>query len=218
MKPRAVISDLDGTLLDTIDDLADSMNAVLRRFGQPEHPVDAYRTFVGDGVHKLVERAFPEHVLDGEGLKEAVAAMREEYAARFDVKSRPYPGIKQMLTGLFDRKIPVAILSNKPDDFTQLTVARLLPDFSFATVLGVRQGVPKKPDPTAAIALGESLGIPPAEIVYIGDTNTDMETAVGAGFIPVGVLWGFRGADELLASGARELIAGPTDLLKIFDS
>lgn len=218
MKLKAAISDLDGTLLDTIDDLADSMNAVLRRFGQPEHPVKAYNTFVGDGVRALIRRAFPEGFLDDARMAEAGAAMREEYLARFDAKTRPYPGVEEMLTGLFDRQLPVAILSNKQDDFTKLTVARLLPEFPFAEVVGAKEGVPKKPDPTSALALARRLGVPPAEVLYIGDTNTDMQTAVSAGFRPVGVLWGFRGEAELRASGAAELIAAPTDLLSFFDS
>jgi phosphoglycolate phosphatase len=218
VKPTAAIFDLDGTLLDTIDDLADSMNAVLGRYGQPEHPVQAYRTFVGDGVGKLVARAFPDGTLSEEDLPEAVGAMREEYARRFDKKTHPYPGIEDMLTGLAGRDIPVAILSNKPDDFTQLTVTRLLPGFRFAAVVGAKHDVPKKPDPSAALDLARRLGISPSGVLYIGDTNTDMQTAVGAGFFPVGVLWGFRGEKELRESGARELIARPTDLLAFFDS
>jgi phosphoglycolate phosphatase len=217
VNPKAVISDLDGTLLDTIDDLADSMNAVLRRFGQPEHPVAAYNTFVGDGVRMLIRRAFPEGFLDDDRLREAGAAMREEYLTRFDSKTRPYPGIEEMLTGLFDRKLPVAILSNKQHDFTKLTVARLLPGFPFAAVVGAKPDVPKKPDPQAALEIARQLEVAPEEVIYIGDTNTDMETAVSAGFVPVGVLWGFRGEEELRASGARELLAVPTDLLRFFD-
>ena len=218
MKPEAVIFDLDGTLLDTIDDLADSMNAVLRQFGQPEHPVDAYRTFVGDGVGMLIRRAFPEGARDPAILQEADTAMREEYSARFDRKTRPYPGIEEMLTALFALEIPVAILSNKQEDLARLTIARLLPQFSFAEVVGAREGVPRKPDPTSALDLAGRLGVPPAKVLYVGDTNTDMRTAVSAGFLPVGVLWGFRGKAELLASGAREVIAWPTDLLRFFDS
>ncbi len=218
MKPKAVISDLDGTLLDTIDDLADSMNAVLRRFGQPEHPVEAYHTFVGDGVHMLIRRAFPEGFLNDSRMTEAIAAMREEYLARFDAKTRPYPGIEEMLTGLFEREIPVAILSNKQHEFTRLTVARLLPGFPFPAVVGAKEGVPRKPDPTSALDLARRLHVLPSEVLYIGDTNTDMETGVAAGFLPIGVLWGFRGESELRASGAALVIADPTCLLSFFGS
>ncbi len=123
-----------------------------------------------------------------------------------------------MLRGLSERGIPVAILSNKPHDFTLLTVARLLPDLPFAEVVGARQGVPKKPDPTAALGIARRLGVAPGAVAYLGDTNTNMQTAVAAGFLPVGVRWGFREAEELSKSGARVLIARPGDLLALFDS
>jgi phosphoglycolate phosphatase len=213
-----VIFDLDGTLLDTIEDLADTMNAVLARFGHPEHPVDAYRTFVGDGVGVLVQRAFPPHARDEATVRAGGLVMREEYAKRFDVKTRPYPGIPETLDALFKRKLPVAILSNKPDDFAQVTVERLLPGYPFTFVVGSKPDVPKKPDPTAALKLAADLGIPPAEILYVGDTNTDMLTAKSAGMFAAGASWGFRDAVELRANGADVILEEPTEILKLCDS
>ncbi|MCU0727314.1 MAG: HAD family hydrolase [Planctomycetes bacterium] len=210
---RAVIFDLDGTLLDTIGDLADSVNAVLARFGLPGHPEDAYKTMVGDGVANLMRRALPgDRRGDEEVVRLGVAAMREEYARRWDARTRPYPGIEEMLAGL---DVPSAVLSNKPEDFTVLAVRRFFPHHPFTAVRGARPGEPVKPDPAGALALAAHMAVVPAEILYLGDTNTDMRTATAAGMYQAGALWGFRGAAELSASGARTLLARPEDLLAL---
>lgn len=209
----AVLFDLDGTLLDTLEDLADSMNAVLEARGLGPHPVEAYRTFVGDGVRTLVRRAFPADRQGDAALDEGVAAMIREYGLRWRAKTRPYEGVGEMLDGLFARRRRVAILSNKPDDLTRMTTGALLGRWSFDLVWGVKPGVPKKPDPTGALAIAKALGVTPSEILYCGDTNTDMETATAAGMVGVGALWGFRDAEELERSGARALLEHPPDLL-----
>jgi len=210
---RAVLLDLDGTLLDTLEDLADSMNAAVGRLGFPPHPVAAYRYFVGDGVVNMALRALPEDHRDEATVARCVEEMRRIYAEHWADKTRPYPGVPELLDALAERGVGTAVLSNKPDDSTRLCVAKLLPRWRFDAVLGVSEAVPPKPDPTGVRRIAAQLGVPPAEFLYLGDTNTDMQTATEAGMFAVGALWGFRTADELLASGAKVLIERPGDLL-----
>jgi phosphoglycolate phosphatase len=139
--------------------------------------------------------------------------MRREYTQRWAELTKPYPGVPDLLDGLTQRGIRMAVLSNKPDDFTKLMVEALLPRWSFEAVLGVRAGVPKKPDPAAALEIARKLGVEPSAFLYLGDTDTDMKTAVSAGMFPVGALWGFRPGNELAAHGAQVLIQDPPDLL-----
>ncbi len=217
MDARAVIFDLDGTLLDSLEDLADSMNAVLLRSGLPTHPLDAYRYFVGEGIELLVQRAVPETERVPGRLAGYVEAMRSEYDLRSAVKTRPYPGVPDLLDALEARRVPAAILSNKPHDATVEVVARLLGRWSFRAVLGARPSVPKKPDPAGALEIAAGLGLPPGEILYLGDTATDMRTARAASMTAVGALWGFRTADELREAGAAFLAADPADLLALLE-
>lgn len=214
MNFKAIIFDLDGTLLNTIEDLTDSMNQVLGRFGFSEHDQEAYKYFVGEGVETLIRRALPADRADEATVAQCVTAMREEYGRRWDKKTRPYPGIPELLDALCQRRIPMAILSNKVQDFTQICVAKLLPKWSFQIVLGARPLVPKKPDPTAALEIAKAMNLTPAQFLYLGDTSTDMRTAVGAGMFPLGALWGFRTAGELIAHGAKALLEKPLDLLQ----
>lgn len=215
MNHKAVIFDLDGTLLDTIGDLTDSMNLTLSRFGFKGHDQETYKYFIGDGIEALVQRALPPpENRDEKMVARGVAAMREEYALRWDKKTRPYPGIPELLDNLSQKGWPISILSNKPDDSTRQVVAKLLPRWSFQIILGSRPSVPKKPDPTAALEIARLLNLSPAQFLYLGDTGTDMQTALSAGMFPVGVLWGFRTAQELMDQGARVLIEKPLDLLQ----
>lgn len=215
IKFKAVIFDLDGTLLDTLDDLSDSMNATLAALGFPTHPKEQYRYFVGNGVDTLARRVLPKDKLTPEIIKKCLTLQRENYASWWDKKTRPYPGIEKMLADIENLGLPKAVLSNKSDDFTKLTVAKLLPDCNFDIILGVKDGVPKKPDPTAALDIACQINIAPNEILYLGDTDTDMQTANSAGMYAVGVLWGFRQADELLANGAKILIESPAQVIDI---
>lgn len=213
MDGQAVIFDLDGTLLNSLEDLADAMNAVLGAATLPGHPLDAYRYFVGEGIETLVRRALPENHRDEAAVARFVAAMAAEYDRRCLVKTRPYPGVPALLDALTARGVPMAVLSNKPHGPTVEMVAALLGSWTFAAVLGARPGVPKKPDPAGARELAGLLGLPAAAIVYVGDTATDMATAAAAGMFGVGVLWGFRTAEELRAAGARALVGEPRELL-----
>ncbi|HHW03432.1 MAG TPA: HAD family hydrolase [Thermoanaerobacterales bacterium] len=215
MKYEAVLFDLDGTLLDTLQDLADSMNSVLSRRGFPVHDIEKYRYFVGDGMYNLVLRTLPPNNREEEIIKQCLKELKDEYGRRWANTTRPYEGICELLDKLSDMGLKKAVLSNKPHDFTRLIIDKLLPDWSFDAVVGQREGVPKKPDPTAALAIADALKIPPEKFLYLGDTNTDMKTANAAGMYAVGALWGFREAEELVESGAKVLIKHPKELLNI---
>ena len=211
---RAICFDLDGTLLDTLEDIADSANRALGEHNLPVHPVEAYKYFVGDGMRTLVRRIMPQDRRADDDLGEALFhGARAQYAKRWAEKTKPYPGIPEMLDALADRGLAMTVLSNKPHDFTELCVAELLPHWKFQLVQGVSDDVPAKPDPTGVRRVAETLDIPPAEFLYVGDTATDMKTANAGGMFAVGVLWGFRQADELREHGAKVLIEQPAELL-----
>ncbi len=214
-----ILFDLDGTLLDTLDDLADSMNAVLGRMGYAPHPVASYRTFVGDGVEVLARRALPpSQASDERVVQECARRMREEYGERWAVKTRPYEGIPELLRELRARSVTCAVLSNKPDRYSQATVHHFFAQGTFQVVLGAREDYPRKPDPAGAVMIAEMLGVSPRDVLYVGDTDTDMQTATRAGMKAVGALWGFRTAEELRAHGARHLCATPLELLDLLEA
>lgn len=213
MTYKAVLFDLDGTLLDTLDDLADCMNRVLARQGYPVHSKDAYRYFVGDGMMTLAERVLPAEARSQEAVQNCFEAMRVEYGAHWADKSHPYEGIIEALQGLRRRGLRLAILSNKADEFTKLVVAKLLPSELFEVIAGAMPGVPLKPDPRGALIVAEQMNLRPSEFLYLGDTATDMKTALAAGMHPLGALWGFRTHNELVANGACTVLHRPTDLL-----
>lgn len=212
---RAVLFDLDGTLLDTLADLAESTNAALAELGFPGHPQEAYRHFVGDGMEILARRVLPAAQHSPALIERCMATMRARYSERWANKTAPYEGIPALLDTLSGRGLQLTILSNKPDDFTQRMVAHFLPGWSWRLVRGARPDMPPKPDPGGALAIAAQLGLPPRNFLYLGDTNTDMRTAVAGGMYPLGALWGFRDATELIEAGARELLAHPLDLLRL---
>ena len=214
---EAVVFDLDGTLLDTLEDLADSMNAVLAARGFPIHGSEAYRYFVGDGMETLVRRALPHDDLSEKLVRQCTDAMKAEYAVRWADKTVAYNGIPELLHALTSRGMPMAVLSNKPDEFTRLAVAELLKPWSFEPVCGARPDLPKKPDPTGARSIAAALRVTPDHCLYLGDTRTDMETALGAGMFAVGVTWGFRPPTELEAAGAQALVDEPRDVVSLLD-
>ncbi len=214
MSYSAVLFDLDGTLLDTLADIAAAANRVLAQHGAPTYPVAAYRHFVGEGVRVLFERSLPQASGVDETLAACVDQFREAYAQCWNDQTRPYDGIEDLLGTLVSRGVSVAVLSNKPDVFTKACVQEYFPTIPFVTVLGQREGVPRKPDPAAALEIASLMNLPVERILYVGDTAVDMQTATGAGMFPIGVLWGFRPREELVASGARELIAHPRELLE----
>jgi phosphoglycolate phosphatase len=212
ISPQAVIFDLDGTLLNTIDDLADSCNNALTLLGHPTHPTDAYFYFVGNGIITLAERILPDNARSSAQIKECVDLIRSHYIKNWKSKTTVYPGIPDLLTSLQKKKIPVNILSNKDEDVVQTMVQYFLGDFSFRYVLGSIAGSEKKPDPERAMFLARKLQITPEYILFIGDSMVDMQTAENAGMISVGVTWGFRTKQELLENNAQLIIDRPMDL------
>jgi phosphoglycolate phosphatase len=208
---HAVLFDLDGTLADTLADLANAVNHALTTLGCPAHPIHPYRHMVGDGARNLCQRALPA---DRQDLTDdALRLMRAHYEAHCFDTTRLYPGIPELVSALAERRYKLAVLSNKPEVFTKRMVAHYFPAAPFAAVHGQQPDVPIKPDPAMALQIAGELKVAPANWLYLGDTNTDMRTATAAGMYPVGALWGFRDRDELLASGARTLIEKPEELL-----
>ena len=214
---RAVMFDLDGTLLDTIADLGDAMNATLNGLGFPLHDLAFYKKAVGDGAPALAERALPPAARTPDGIRQALLRLRTEYEQRWTNKTLPYAGIEPLLADLRRRGLQLAVLSNKPEAKTLDCVNHFFPAAPFNIVRGAIDGVPLKPAPDAALAICRQLDIAPAQWLYIGDTDTDMQTAVRAGFIPIGAAWGFRDREELLAHGARVVIDSPIEVLALLD-
>ncbi|RLA99916.1 MAG: HAD family hydrolase [Deltaproteobacteria bacterium] len=213
MKCKAIIFDMDGTLLDTIEDIGSSMNTVLRRMGLPVHDTLTYKTLVGDGMEILVKRALPESMRDKDTIKSCLDAMKKVYSLHCLDKTRPFNGIDHLLDALAQIDIKMAILSNKPHDFTVAIKDALLSRWPFVAVLGVKEGIPRKPDPKGALQIARLMGVRPSETCFMGDTAVDMKTANNAGMYAVGVLWGFRGIKELKDAGARLILEKPIDLM-----
>ena len=214
---RATIFDLDGTLLDTLADIANAANSVLAARGFPAHPNASYRTFIGEGVIKLMLRALPQSQ-DEATVSASVGDYVREYERTWNALTKPYPGVPAMLDALAARGLKLAVLSNKPDRFTQQCVNELLAPWTFDMVLGASDQFPRKSDPASARETAKRLGVPPAECLYVGDSGIDMQTARAAGMCAVGVLWGFRGREELLKDGAQFLIKEPSEVLDLLNS
>ncbi|MDL2267113.1 HAD family hydrolase [Desulfovibrio sp. OttesenSCG-928-G15] len=211
---KGIIFDLDGTLLDTLRDLAEAVNSALVSAGFPPHAVDAYRAFVGDGVYTLIQRAVPAGTGE-ESCRKVLLAMRDAYLAGWANHTRPYPGIENMLSGLIGRGVPVAVLSNKPHEYTEIMVRHFFPDISFFRVQGSPPGEKAKPEPKLALAIAAHMGLAPAHIFFVGDSNVDMLTAKAANMPAVGVSWGFRSIDELKSHGASGILSAPDDIFAL---
>ena len=213
-KFHAVIFDLDGTLVDSLADLANATNYAMGQLDCPQHRADDYRYMVGAGRRELCRRALPDDRHDL--LDQAETLMTQYYAQHCFDYTVMYPGVPELLGELNARGITLAILSNKPDKFVQLTASKLLGDFRFAAVAGQSDPIPHKPAPDGALHIAKILNIAPDQFLYLGDSGIDMQTAVNADMYPVGATWGFRKADELTQAGARALIDHPGDLLRFF--
>ena len=210
---RAALFDLDGTLLDSLADIATAVNRTLQGLGHPTHSLEAFKGFIGEGVDVLARKSLPAEIAaDPAMIEKVVQGYRAEYQRTWNQQTQPYPGIAELLDLLTSQDVALAVLSNKPDGFTRLCVEQLLADWTFYPVFGERVGIPRKPDPAGAIEVAQILGVKPTEIVYLGDTGVDMQTARSAGMIAVGVTWGFRSAQELKAAGAEILIDHPNQL------
>lgn len=215
-KYRGIIFDLDGMLIDTLEDLADSVNEALERMGYPVWPVEDYRFKVGRGFRNLMENSVPENVREDDGIIEQMLGFFvEAYDRRYMDKSRPYDGIDGLLDELAKRGIFLAVNSNKRTDYTEKLVGKLFHRIPFAGVFGERAGVPRKPDPAGALELCVRMGLKPEEVLYVGDSGTDMKTGKNAGMDTVGVGWGFRGFGELRENGAVYLAETVQDILEL---
>ena len=212
---KAVIFDLDGTLLDTLADIADSMNEALTLMDCPPHPFDAYRHFVGDGMEMLVRRVLPRE--DEAMVSRCMTLMKQCYGKGWNRKTKPYDGIVPLLDELGARGITLCVLSNKPHEFTVKSVAEYLGLERFERVVGVSTETPRKPDPTGLERILAELSLTADEILYVGDTNTDMITATTVGAFAVGVDWGFRPRAELESNGADAILEHPLGLLNLLE-
>jgi len=215
MNYQAVLFDLDGTLLDTLGDIADSANAVLAESDLPTHDTDDYRHFIGNGIEILMKRALPESRRDEMTVNSCREAFRRIYSHQWNVHSKPYDGIVSLLDTLTRRHLKLAVLSNKPDDFTKKCVQEFFPGIPFGMVLGHRPGHAPKPDPAGANRIAEAIGVSADRILFVGDSAVDMKTAANAGMHPVGALWGFRSLEELRDNGAEALVAHPSDMMAL---
>ena len=210
---KLVIFDLDGTLLDTIADLAESTNHALKQLGYPTHDVETIRTFVGNGINKLLERALPAH----EQTEENVMRMRSYFVPYYDAHnadlSTPYPGIVSLLEDLQAKGIMLAVASNKYQEATVKLVKHYFPMIDFVEILGQREGVNVKPDPSIVFDILKKANVSPEETLYVGDSGVDMQTAINAGVDAVGVAWGFRPRAELESFQPMGLIDKAEELL-----
>ena len=211
---KLVIFDLDGTLLDTIADLAVATNHALKQLGYPTHKTEVIRTFVGNGINKLLERALPAN----ERTEENVMRMRTHFIPYYDAHnadlSAPYPGIVSLLEALQEKRLQLAVASNKYQEATAKLVEQYFPTISFIEVLGQRDGIAVKPDPIIVFDILKKTDVSKEEVLYVGDSGVDMQTAQNAGVDAVAVTWGFRPRTELESFQPKGLIALAEELLK----
>lgn len=211
---KAVLFDLDGTLANSLKDLADAVNHALTINGFPIHEVEAFKMFVGDGITKMIERALPNGHKDEKTVAAVQKNFLEYYSIHYADNTASYNGVDELLAALKDMGLIIAVVTNKAQEMADLVVNKLYGD-TFEKVFGKREGVPAKPDPTLTLIAMEELGVKPRECVFLGDSGMDVLTAVNSGALPVGELWGFRGREELLENGAKYIIESPLELLDI---
>ncbi|WP_029596583.1 HAD family hydrolase [Flavobacterium sp. ACAM 123] len=214
MKFKAVIFDLDGTLINSLEDIADSMNTVLKTKNYPTHNYEAYNYFIGSGIRNLVAKALPDGHSNEHEIERCFEALMSVYRGNCIHKTIPYEGIIKLLDNLIDRQLKLCVLSNKSDALTKKIVSELFPGY-FESVIGLTTEELKKPNPFTAVLIGKGLGFTPQEIMYIGDSGVDMQTANNAAMYPVGVSWGYRPKEELLADGAKHILDHPLDLIEL---
>lgn len=214
-KCLAVIFDLDGTLLNTLKDLADCHNRMLVSQGFPAHPESAYKYFIGKGARKCVERTLPDTARTEQTINRCLELQAQDYANNWHVATKEYAGITSVLEELCGNKIKIAVLSNKNHRFTELCIRHFFPNIAFDVVQGYIPGVPHKPDPAGALIIAEKMGVECQEIIFLGDSAVDILTAVAADMCGVGALWGFRTESELLEAGASALLESPGQLLEL---
>jgi phosphoglycolate phosphatase len=199
--------------VDSLEDLADSVNVMLKKRNYPEHHIDEYRYFVGDGIFALIERALPQNKpYDSEDIKSCLHDVNEEYEKNWHVKTRPYKGIPELLDALEVQGLFLSALSNKPQKFVSMVIPHFFPHNNFKYIFGAREGIPNKPDPGAALEISRKFGVLPSQCIFIGDSNVDMNTGKNAGMLTIGVNWGFRHKKELIDSGADHVVDYPDEI------
>lgn len=213
---KAVIFDLDGTLVNSLEDLADASNHALATFGFPTHETEKYKYFVGNGMSNLIYRILPEESREKDTHEMVLAEFLKYYKLHSNDKTYVYDGIKELIAELKNKNLKVAVVTNKAHGPANEVINATLPD-TFNLVFGQRPEIPTKPDPTLTLMAMQELGVMPKECVFVGDSGMDVKTGVNSGALPVGVLWGFRTADELLQNGAKHLINEPLELIKIIE-
>jgi len=214
---RGLIFDMDGTLLDTIEDIAMALNRALLDMELTGHSLEECKVLVGSGIENLAKAALPPERHNEASIEELVRKFRAHYAQNWYDNTQPYDGIDALLNTLLRRGLRLAILSNKSHGFTSLMADHWFKRDDrqiFDPVWGERSGVPIKPDPGSSLAIAELWDLEPSQIAFIGDSEADMQTAVSAGMLPIGVDWGFRSVPQLLASGAKHILQSPEDLLE----
>lgn len=214
MKYKGVIFDLDGTLLDTIADISDAVNQTLIDYGYPIFNYEEYKLKLGSGFRYLIEQSVPKGSSE-ETIKKVLSGFAHYYTTNYLNKTIPYEGIDELLDELVSMGIKLGINSNKRNDFVNNLVEKYFSRIPFKGVFGERKEVPKKPDPYAAHEIAGLMGLKSEEILYIGDSNTDIMTAKNANMDSIGVLWGFRAYDELKETGAKFIVSNPKEIIKI---
>jgi len=211
---KAVLFDLDGTLANSLKDLANAVNYALSKENYPPREVEEFKMFVGDGMPKMIERALPEGHKDADTVDRMLKFVLEHYSVHYADNTTSYDGVSELIETLKGMGLIVAVVTNKAQEMADIVVEKLYGN-TFKKVFGKREGVPAKPDPTMALLAMEELGVTPEECVFIGDSGMDVATGVNSGALPVGELWGFRGEDELRENGAKYIITHPTELIDI---
>ncbi|PZX94571.1 HAD family hydrolase [Flavobacterium aquariorum] len=217
MKFKGVIFDLDGTLVNSLEDIADAMNSVLQGRNYPTHDYDAYQYFIGSGLRNLVSKSLPETHNDEKHIDHCYQLMIEEYRDNCTNKTKPYDGIIELLDHLISHNIKLSVFSNKSDELTKKITTALFPNY-FNPIVGLSIESLKKPNPSEAIEISKSLGLKTEELIFVGDSGIDMQTAANANMFAVGVSWGYRPEEELTANGAKYILNHPLDLIKVLQA
>ena len=214
MKFKGVIFDLDGTLVDSLEDIADAMNSVLQNDNYPTHSYQEYQYFIGSGLRNLVYKSLPDRHNSETQIEHYYQLMVEEYSNNCTHRTKPYDGIIELLNSLLDLNMKLSVFSNKSSDLTKKIVNELFPRY-FNPIVGLSLESLKKPNPFEALEISKSLGLQPEEMIFVGDSGIDMQTATNANMHAVGVFWGYRPEIELIANGAKQILNHPTDLIQI---